>query len=148
MDESSIYLDSPSTYTYDVTGSRRIKATTTGNEKTRLSAAFSAVADGFKLPVFVIIPRVRTIAEIEDLECIIAEYQTGGTFNDEMIVLYLERIVVPYMLRKKFNSILLVIDQAKCHMTAKVKDFCRFSTNLFYFFIAPLKYKLTLFLWL
>jgi len=61
MDESSIYLDAPSAYTYDVKGTKRVKANTTGNEKTRLSAAFSAAADGVKLPVFVIIPRkVRT----------------------------------------------------------------------------------------
>jgi len=48
-----------------VTGSRPNQQT--GNQKSRLSAAFSAVADGFKLPV-------------------------------------LERIVVPYMLRKKFRD--------------------------------------------
>ncbi len=36
IDQSSIYLDSPSTYTYDVTGSRPQQ---TGNEKNRFSGA-------------------------------------------------------------------------------------------------------------
>jgi len=38
MDETSIYLDSTSNYSYAAKGSKRVKATTTGNERTRLSA--------------------------------------------------------------------------------------------------------------
>ncbi len=119
-----------------MTGSRRVRATTTGNEKTRLSAAFSAVADGIKLPVFVIIPRVRRLDAIDELDYIEAEYRIGGTFNDAMIVQYLERIVIPYMLRKKFASVLLLIDQAKCHMTEMVKNFC-ISKRIVLVFIPP-----------
>ncbi len=122
MDESSIYLDAPSAYTYDVKGTKRVKANTTGNEKTRLSAAFSAAADGVKLPVFVIIPRVRPIPEIDELLTIEAEYKTSSTFNDDMIVIYLKRIVISYMQRKNLSSVLLIIDSAPCHLT--VKDFC------------------------
>jgi hypothetical protein len=76
MDESSIYLDAPCSYTYDVVGTKRIKANTTGNEKTRLSAAFAAVADGTKLPVFGIIPRVKNIQEVDELDGIECEYKT------------------------------------------------------------------------
>ncbi len=86
--------------------------------------------------MFVIIPRVRTIPEIDELECIAAEYQTSGTFNDEIIVIYLEHIVVPYMLRKKFGSILLVIDQARCHMSERVKSFCTLK-NITLVYIPP-----------
>ena len=39
MDETSIYLDFPGKYSYAKKGSRRVKATTTGNERTRISAA-------------------------------------------------------------------------------------------------------------
>ena len=48
MDETSIYLDFPSSYTYEKKGKRRVKATTAGGERTRLSAAFTASADGRK----------------------------------------------------------------------------------------------------
>ena len=124
MDESSIYLDAPSTYTFDVNGTRRVKANTTGNEKTRLSAAFSAVADGSKLPVFAIVPRLRPIPEIDALTEIESEYKISSTFNDDMIIIYLSRIIVSYMQRKNLNSVLLIIDSAPCHLTAKVKEFC------------------------
>ncbi|CAF0942461.1 unnamed protein product [Brachionus calyciflorus] len=36
MDETTIYLDFPSNYTYALKGSKRVKATTSGNERTRL----------------------------------------------------------------------------------------------------------------
>ena len=63
MDETSIYLDFPGKYSYAKKGSRRVKATTTGNERTRISAAFTFAANGTKLPIFCVIPRVT------DLNC-------------------------------------------------------------------------------
>ena len=39
MDETSIYLGFPANYTYAKKGSRRVKCTTSGNERTRMSAA-------------------------------------------------------------------------------------------------------------
>ena len=44
MDETSIFLDFPGKYSYAKKGSRRVKATTTGNERTRISAAFTFAA--------------------------------------------------------------------------------------------------------
>lgn len=124
MDESAIYLDAPSSYTYACKGSRRVKATTTGNEKTRLSAAFTASADGCKLPVFAIVPRVTRIEAIDALPDVTAEYKTSSTFDDEMIIKYLSRVVISYMTRRNFSTVLLLIDSARCHLTAKVKQFC------------------------
>jgi hypothetical protein len=40
-----------------IQGKRRVRATTSGNERTRISAAFSATASGIKLPIYMIIPR-------------------------------------------------------------------------------------------
>lgn len=54
MDETSIYLDCPSHYTYTHKGARRVKIETHGGEMTRMSAAFSAAADGTKGPILVI----------------------------------------------------------------------------------------------
>jgi len=77
---------------------------TTGNERTRLSVAFSAVADGTKLPLMAIIPRKKRIDSLSELD-VVCEYKTGSTFDEEMIVAYLERVVVPYRLNKGFKQV-------------------------------------------
>ncbi|CAF0978294.1 unnamed protein product [Brachionus calyciflorus] len=46
MDETSVYLEFPSNYTYSTKGARKVKANTTGAERTRISAGFTAEADG------------------------------------------------------------------------------------------------------
>lgn len=56
-DETAIYLDAPSNYTYEVTGTRRVKANTCGSERTRLSALFTASASGEKFKIYIIVPR-------------------------------------------------------------------------------------------
>ena len=38
-------------------GKMIVKAKTTGNERTRVSAAFSGTASGKKLPIYLILPR-------------------------------------------------------------------------------------------
>ena len=48
MDETSVNVDFPSAYTYEECGVKRVKATTAGQEQTRLSAAFTASASGIK----------------------------------------------------------------------------------------------------
>ena len=61
MGEKNIYVDSSNNYTYDKRVSNRVKATISGNERTRQSAAFSAAANGTKLPIFIILPRLNWI---------------------------------------------------------------------------------------
>jgi hypothetical protein len=68
MDETSIYLDAPSNYTYTKKGSRRVKVTTSGNERTRMSAAYSAAANGAKLPIFIIVSRKTDLPNFESPE--------------------------------------------------------------------------------
>ena len=43
-DETTIYLDSPSNFTYEEKGTKRVKANTCGSERTRLSAMFTSTA--------------------------------------------------------------------------------------------------------
>ena len=50
MDQSSIYLDCPSSYCYSPKGAKRVKGATSGNERTRISAAFTAFGEK-KLPI-------------------------------------------------------------------------------------------------
>jgi hypothetical protein len=58
MDETSISMDSPGSTTYNKKGSKRVLVTTSGSEKTSISAAFCSSADVTKLPPLVIIPHI------------------------------------------------------------------------------------------
>jgi hypothetical protein len=101
-----------------------VKATTTGNQRTRISVAFTAIADGRKLSLFALIPRTGNIDDLDNLPNVICEYKPNSTFNDVMIIQYLTRVVVPYKLEKSFSKILLLLDHATCHLTERVSDFC------------------------
>ena len=85
MDETSIYLDFPSNFTYDIKGSKRVSCTTTGNERTRLSAGFSATASGVKLATIIVVPRKKELPDYTPPDDIVLIYKTGGTFNDDVI---------------------------------------------------------------
>jgi transposase-like protein len=80
MDETSIYLDFPSNYTYELKGTKKVNAVTTGAERTRLSAAFSAVANGTKLPILLVLPRKKEL-EFECPQNLHVVYKTQGKFN-------------------------------------------------------------------
>jgi hypothetical protein len=101
-----------------------VKASTTSNERTRLSVAFTAFSDGTKLPIFTIIPWKTAIA-FDCPENVEVAYNTSSTFDSEMILSYLQRIVVPHMMRKNFEKMLLIFDEASCHLNPKVADFCK-----------------------
>lgn len=110
MDETAIYLDAPcqqftdqifiykphdlnsikllAAYTYSPIGAKRIKAVTAGNERTRISVAFSAIADGTKLPMFAIIPRKTPIESISQLSLVETEYKKSSTFDEITIISY------------------------------------------------------------
>jgi hypothetical protein len=95
MDETSMYLDLPSNYTFTVKGVKKVKCTTTGNERTRISAAFSATASGQKLSILLVVPRVKP--DFTPLDDVIVVYKTGGTFNDDRICKYIDSVVSVYM---------------------------------------------------
>ena len=46
-------------------GSKRVPASTSGNERTRMSAAFSASASGIKLPIHFLINRATELTDFE-----------------------------------------------------------------------------------
>jgi hypothetical protein len=85
--------DFPSYYTYEKIGTRRVRATTAGGERTRLSAAFTACADGQKLPIYIVIPRATPLPDYTPPDNVIVAYKTGGTFNDDVICDYLSQIM-------------------------------------------------------
>ena len=61
MDETSVFIDFPVVETYVIIGIKRVKAITAGQEKTRMSAAFTASAACDKLPIRIIVPIATTM---------------------------------------------------------------------------------------
>lgn len=89
----------------------------------RLSAAFTACANGTKLPIFTIIPRVNEIIEITAIPDVISIYKTQSTFDTVTIIKYFERIVIPYMGREGLERVLFILDRATCHTNEIVNNF-------------------------
>ena len=91
MDQTAIRLDGPSYTTYEIRGKKKIGATTTGNTLTKLSAAYTCDGNGFKLPIFGIIPRVTPLRDYQPPEGVVLEYKTSATFDGPMICKYIKR---------------------------------------------------------
>lgn len=116
MDETSIYLDCPPRYTYAAKGTKRVKVDTHGGEMARMSAAFTASADGSKLPILILVPRASDLPDYTPPDNVIVIYKTGATFNEDVVCEYLDKV-----LGKSQNS-LLIWDSARCHLTPKVVE--------------------------
>ena len=79
---------SKASYTYDKIGRRRVKATTAGSEKTKISCAFTASADGVKLPCLILIPRKKPLANFVCPDNVVIHYQQKkNTFTKEVLLL-------------------------------------------------------------
>ncbi|CAF0805017.1 unnamed protein product [Brachionus calyciflorus] len=81
MDDTCIYLDFPSNYTYASKGSKGVKANTTGGERAQISSGFTASADGYKFPIFLIIPRKNYLPNFIPPDNVVVHYKSGSTFN-------------------------------------------------------------------
>ena len=55
--------------------------------------------------MFVIMPRTRLLPELNQPSNVEAEYKTQGTFDDKMIINYIERIAISYKIRKVLKII-------------------------------------------
>ena len=117
MDETSIYLNFSSNYTYEKIGTRRVKATTSCGERVWLSAAFTESADSGKSKIYIIVPRATELPNYVPPDNVVLKYKTGGTFNDELICNFMEEIISD----KAENSI-LILDSVRCHLTSKVSQ--------------------------
>ncbi|CAF0983012.1 unnamed protein product [Brachionus calyciflorus] len=87
MDETSIYLDSPNSSTFDLKGTKTVKATTNGAEKVRVSAIFTGSASGEKIQTFILLPRKTDLPNNtppDDIDVIDESDEIGGfNPNDE-----------------------------------------------------------------
>jgi hypothetical protein len=120
-DETNVELDSPSDYTYDKKGAKKVCAKTTGRHKTKLSIMVCASANGDKLmPVFTI-PRKRKLKD-EPRDCIVVYKGRSKTFDSTVICdEFLGKSVASYMTVKGFDKAMLAWDGANPHKTQQTK---------------------------
>ena len=48
-------------------------------------------------------------------------YKTGGTFNEHVIIDWINRVLLPYKFANSFDELYLIYDSARCHLTPLVK---------------------------
>ena len=79
MDETTVYMDAPGSYTYEAINSQRVQAVTTGKEKTRVSNAVTASFSGNKLDIMAVIQRKFAICNMRNPDNVLPVYTQKGT---------------------------------------------------------------------
>jgi hypothetical protein len=101
----------------------RVRITTSGNEKTRVSVAFDAAANGAKLKPVIIIPRARPLPDYTPPDNVIVAYHNSGNFNEVVFGSeVIRRSVLSYLLSNGLTNPILVYDHAPCHTTSSIKS--------------------------
>ena len=92
MDESSFEMDAPGSYTFEQTGSQRIEAFHTGQDRTKICCCFTATALGVKLPVLMIVKRSNDLENFVPPSDCIPIYLTKGVKISNYIWLKLKSL--------------------------------------------------------
>ena len=71
MDETAIWADMPGNSTIAVRGSKSVPILTTGHEKQRITVCLAAMADGTKLPPFVVLKGKRMPKDVASIPNVI-----------------------------------------------------------------------------
>jgi len=70
----------------------------------KLTGILTAAKSGFKLPIYVIIPRKNPLPL--DPTKVILKYKTGSTFDKEVIKDWIDRVISPYMVSLKSEKMI------------------------------------------
>jgi len=121
-DETTIYIDPPTTASYAPIGSRRVEAITSGQQKTRVSVCFTAAASGKKCKPLILLPRKNPLKNWVPPSTVVIAYGTSGNFNETVISgTYIPQILVAYKNEHRFRNLHFLFDQAPCHVTKQSK---------------------------
>lgn len=123
FDEIPVSFDIPGNYTVDFKGTKHIKISTNGSEKSNFTVVLCITADGNKCDPFVIFKRKTIPEEVKNLKGIIVCANPKGWMNEDFIKVWCENV---WAKRKhsfflKQNESLLIFDSAKCHLTDVAK---------------------------
>lgn len=120
MDETNVYYDQKSSYTYSFEGERSIHIATSGSSN-RCTVLLAVTASGIKLPPFIIFKGVRDAAIAGECAArnatnvnIYATVQQNAWIDETLMLEWIDKIWVPYV--HKYNSYLM-LDHASAHLT-------------------------------
>lgn len=82
-DETGVWLDSVSSVSVDVRGSKEVAVRSTGHERMRITVLLMARANGSKLKPLVVLPRIRPIAGLNSDKKISIVYGGKTSWMDE-----------------------------------------------------------------
>ncbi|KAM7295706.1 pogo transposable element with KRAB domain [Ixodes scapularis] len=124
-DETPIFLDTPSNYVVDVRGSKEVRLRSTGNEKTRVTAMLACMADGHKLPPFLIfkrktLPKNETFPAWMNIRCNEKGWINSAMMREWIRVMWDNRPGAAF----KIPS-MLVLNAFRGHLTDEVKNTIR-----------------------
>lgn len=118
MDETPVFFDMPGNNTLDISGTKSVLIKSTGHEKERITVALAAMANGKKLPPFVILKGVRP-PKASDIPKDVKVFMTSnGWMNESAAESWIKTVW-----RKAYTGRkLLVWDAFRAHKTQIIKD--------------------------
>ena len=127
MDETAIWADMPGNSTIAVRGSKSVPILTTGHEKQRITVCLAAMADGTKLPPFVVLKGKRMLKDVASIPNVIVRMSKNAWMDEDLTSEWVDKIWEGAPLPGKR---LLVWDLFKCHSTQKVKTQLQQSNSI------------------
>ncbi|CAB4401718.1 unnamed protein product [Rhizophagus irregularis] len=129
IDETLVSFDLPSNTTIDELGTRSVSIRITGHEKANFTVVLTCMADGTKLPPFIIFKLKNVPRENFPPEVIIRANQKGWMNKNEMLY-WIENIWTKHE-RVSNPQSLLVLDSFSAHIIDSVKRrFGEKNTNI------------------
>ena len=101
MDETAIWSDMPQRTTIAPTGTKSIPILSTGHEKLRTTVALSAMADGRKLPPFIIFKGKRIPPDLQSIRGVVIATSDNGWMTEDLVSEYLSKDSLRYYHRRE-----------------------------------------------
>lgn len=119
-DQTPVYFDMPSNTTVNKKGAKSVLIKSTGNEKARITVMLSVLADGRKLPPYVVLRR-KTMPKEKLPPGIVYRCQEKGWMTQELVIDWLKTVWNrrPGALLKMKG--MLALDAFRGHLTPQVK---------------------------
>uniref|UniRef100_A0A3Q1GUX3 Pogo transposable element derived with KRAB domain n=1 Tax=Acanthochromis polyacanthus TaxID=80966 RepID=A0A3Q1GUX3_9TELE len=119
-DQTPVYFDMPSSVTVEKKREKSVLVKSTGNEKSRITVMLTCLADGTKLPPYVILRR-KTIPKEPTPPGIIVRAQEKGWMETELVVDWLKVVWGRRRGGLRKTRSMLVLDAFRGHLTEPVK---------------------------
>lgn len=117
VDETAIWIDPLQDRTIEKIGKKTISLFSTGSHKSKVSVTLAAMADGRKLPPFIVLKGKKIPPDLQNFQNAIIKMSDNGWNNEKTILEWLTSVWGSFA----FGRRLLVWDAFRCHKTSAVK---------------------------